>query len=319
MFKKYFTQTAHKQSEATLLKTNTISALVCIGASKLADANNKLESEILCKKNKHINSTVRYKAVIYTDKNRAIQHLSRDGEIIDLLHIKGDNPCIRSFNSTSELLHYLKLSQNQSDRILLSSYDQSLEASTICDKSLYTFYNSKRDVFYSMAFNGEISSLDSLIRQNGFVEWISKNKPELLYDKNCDVSEFLFFWLIKCIVTNDIDTLDGLRTGMSSLLNQSFKGHYNLLFADGTGVYAFSYNLGNNSDYCALSYKINRDEFNILSYQISSNKHDDNYIVMKENNVYYFPSRGALQRYVNLSPMKQQYTKVDQCLNYVFA
>ncbi len=185
--------------------------------------------------------------------------------------------------------------------------------------SPYTFTDPLRNVTYTMVTDGEVEKNNLLLRLSGFVEWLDNNSPETLSSNTQDDIEYLFLWLVKSILQCNGDVLTGLHKGLSMLSKNNIGGHYNILFSDGNGVFAFSNNIKNSNVGNKLTYKISRNVHNIYCYVVKNCKETPElgWTDLKEHNLYYFPTHGAMQVYANIDTNQYSDTKFKAGVNWV--
>ena len=131
-----------------------------------------------------------------------------------------------------------------------------------------------------------------------------QTNPEYINSTDHTGGEYLFLWLVKIIKDHQGTVLSGLYKGLYALRLLSHQDNQiNLFFSDGTGVFAYTNNI---DPYGAvkhvMAYKISRTVDNICSYQIRSCKANPGieWTVLKEHSLYYFPTQGAMQVFINI-------------------
>jgi hypothetical protein len=182
------------------------------------------------------------------------------------------------------------------------------------------FHDPARHVTYSMLHHGSLDKDDLLMRLPGFVDWLNIHRHDMLDKELFDDSEFLFMWLIKNINAYEGDVNNGLQNALSIINKNGISGQLNILFSDGSGVYAFTnQNKSDSGLNIDISYKINRNVKNICSYVIRSSKTNPGlgWISLKERSLYYFPSYGAMLVFMDIDKAQNSELKFKPGYNWV--
>jgi hypothetical protein len=183
----------------------------------------------------------------------------------------------------------------------------------------YVFTDPLRDISYCMVADGVVGNSGLFMRLPGFIEWLDANCSEFLSSVNHDDAEYLFLWLIKCIQNCNHDVLAGLNKGLSMLNKYNIGGHFQLLFSNGAGLYAFSIMGGEAECQRKIAFKISRNIHNICSYTIRTCTETPGmgWTDIKEHNLYFFPTQGAMQVYANIDTNQYADSRFKTGLNWV--
>lgn len=153
---------------------------------------------------------------------------------------------------------------------------------------------------YSFAHHGTVDK-DSMYTFQSFQNWLSDydiqnalngNPTYYSIEDSLDIyvdSDYLFLWLVKFIEENDGDVRGGLVEGLTALNTYNIDGQVNIIFSDGTGVYAYSNNLDTTHK---MSYK---SQSTIYHYVRSSNLVENDWTPFLLHHLYYFPTQGQIE------------------------
>jgi len=292
--------------------SNAILGVICNGTTRLSDKETNLKAEFQNlihpkKEHNHRFGTVNYlhpQNNLLANQGKGISHsISHRDSLVIKRSVAIEHPLLKSNFDTEDY---------SSGKIMLACTEE-IQAQT---PFLHT--NALRDATYSMVSEGDIKKVNLLIRLTGFVDWLDANNPELLNSDNHVDAEYLFFWLVKCIQDNNGDVLSGLNKGLSMLNKYNVGGNCNILFSDGVGIYAYSNTSKNATNVRKISYKINRNVHNICSYVIKNCTETPglDWTDVKEHNLYYFPTHGAIQVYANIDTNQYSDTKFKSGVNW---
>jgi hypothetical protein len=235
-----------------------------------------------------------------------------------------DNNTVKTFNSENKesstlKQHIIHIAETGIETEMLTS-GRILLANTVNSsiQAPYTFIDALRDCTFSMIIDGKVDQTSMLMRLSGFVEWLEINRADALKSENMDEMNYLFCWLIKSIQNCNGDVFAGLHKGLSMLNKNNVSGQFNFLFSDGNGVYAYTNINKDSKSVKKLFYKISRTVHNIGSYVVknSSDSPGTGWNIVKEHNLYYFPTQGAMQVYSNIDS-NQYDTKFKAGVNWV--
>jgi hypothetical protein len=294
-----------------------MTAVICSGKAKLSDKECCLKDEINWLEKNKSGGFESYRAILVnsTVYEKGEDNLSRvaDPPIITLSNL---DSCVEPPSKQIDDISGNHISQLQNSQIYMAySVNRTLEKKAKVNPP-YTFHERNSNVYYSMLIDTESDDLNLLFRLSGFVEWLGLYKPELLFSQETNASEYLFYWLIQNIMETGGDLLNGLYKGLNTLSNHKIGGLFNLFFSDGTGVYAYSAKEECHNCIKTISFRINRDEHNIFSYVLRNSEDPDelDWIHLKANSLYYFPTRGALQNYLNINTPIRSEVKLKKCM-----
>lgn len=316
----------HQKQKVEAVNSNTETSLfctiICNGKTKLSDKNSSFKSEARWLQTNINPKSDCFKAIVYYDNDDGRVDKSGNSQDFDQNQQNSNsqnNKHAKFVTDLSKLVSSIDNSKEKNDKILLSCAVRNIKEEVSRVIPPYTFYDRLRDRFYSMVIDGELEKTNLMFRLPGFIDWLTINRPDMLYNESIQSSEYLMLWLVKCIQNSNGDILDGLRNGLTAIFNHKIGGQFNLLFSDGSGVFAFSTNNESKKILGNISYKIIRNEHSIYSYIIrnSNDIDDDSWISIKNNSIYYFPVQGALQNYINIDTVKQPEVKLNKCINYV--
>lgn len=152
----------------------------------------------------------------------------------------------------------------------------------------FTYHDSVRNLDYSFAHHGSVEKDSMRVVLPGFSDWLIdydyENGTDYAEDPAGNVdSGYLFLWIVKNIMDNDGDVKLGIVKALNSYNYYSYQyiGHnwakkrLNILFSDGTGVYAYT----NNSD-------ISADPEHIMRYRTDTTGGYKSYLVRSTTNTY---------------------------------
>lgn len=298
-------------------KRHPMSAVISCGKSRLSDKECCLKDEINWLEKNKSGGFECYRAILVnsTVYEKGENNFSRvaDPPIITLSNL---DSCVEPPSKQIDDISEDHISQLQNSQIYMAySVNKTLEKKAKVNPP-YTFHERTSNVYYCMLIDTEPDDLNLLFRLSGFVEWLGLYKPELLFSQETNASEYLFYWLIQNIMETGGDVLNGLYKGLNSLSNHKIGGLFNLYFSDGTGVFAYSAREDTRNGNKTISFRINRDEHNIFSYVLrNSEDHGElDWIYLKANSLYYFPTRGALQNYLNIDTPFRSEIKLKKCM-----
>jgi hypothetical protein len=299
----------------SLNKTN-LSAIICCGKTKFSDKECCLKDEINWLQKNKTSRFENYRAVLCHPAEDNINKHDFPGISVPPIIINKPVSQLGTVNPTIMPDSIIPPGQLNNSKIFMAC---SVRKTTVKKTEInppYTFHDRSRNVYYSMLIDNEPDDVNLFFRLSGFVDWLSLYKPELLFSKEANNSEYLFYWLIKNIQEANHDVLNGLYKGLNTTSNQNIGGPFNLLFSDGSGVYAYSWKSDSVKQGKTISFRINRNEHNIFSYVLrNSSEHDDlDWIHLKANSLYYFPPRGALQNYLNIDIPSRAEVKLKKCM-----
>lgn len=293
-----------KKSNEHLNNCN-MSSIICSGNAQLADKESHLNNEVKWLNNQNHDKYNNFGAVLYRESERNLfeqdyqTDYNNNTQINDHLNLK----TIELINNPKYLNTLCDRNDIKNSKILLACSIKSSEDNQSIWMPPYTYEDTLKRVCYSIIIDGVIDNIDSLLHLNGFLDWLSTNRPEMLIIDNSNLSEYFFLWLVKSIQENGGDVLHGLYKGLTSLSCNIIGGQFNFFFSDGTGVFTYS-NIDNVSEQQKLvSYKITRNEHNIFNYTLRNyyNLDDTEWVVTKPRRLYYFPILGAMQSCYDLS------------------
>lgn len=293
------------------LRSN-LSALVSCGRYLLSDAECGLQDEINWLSINKTAEIENYRAVICS------QHDNTD--------VSGsDPPVVIAEVFSKEPLEALqedpafafKLNSLSNATVFLAGSLIKTDDFDLFEHTPYTYFDRDRNLHYTMLMDCEPDVADLFFHLPGFVDWLGKHRPELLFNRDARPSEYLFYWLIMNILEPGTELPDGLYRGLAIISDHNLGGLFNLLFTDGTGVYAFSGKAGFVPGNKTIAFRINRDEHNIYSYVLRNTEdHQDvDWIHLKANSLYYFPTHGTLQIFPHFNPQQQSESAQKHSLN----
>ena len=175
---------------------------------------------------------------------------------------------------------------------------------------------------YSFSHHGTVNKW-SLYNIPSFQSWLSNYDIQNILDgsptyysladsvNNYVDSDYLFLWLVKYIEDNAGDVKRGLVEGLTALTTNNIDGQKNILFSDGTGVYAYS----NNIDAIhKMSYKSLQS---IYHYIRSSGTVESDWTSLSTHNLYYFPTQGQMEITYNADNCVTASFALKQGLNWI--
>jgi len=175
---------------------------------------------------------------------------------------------------------------------------------------------------YSFAHHGTVDKW-GMYHEANFQNWLSNYDIQNILNGNPTYysveesvnnyidSDYLFLWLVMYIENNNGDVKLGLVEGLSALTAKNISGQINILFSDGTGVYAYS----NNSDAThKMSYK---SQQSIYHYIRSYNAVESNWTQLDSHNLYYFPTQGQMEITYNADNCVPASFALKQGLNWI--
>jgi hypothetical protein len=297
-------------------RKSEMSAVICVGKTKLSDKECCLKDEINWLQKSKPSGLENYRAVLC---HPAEDNISNDDfPITAVPPIIVNNQSIQFGNTTSQFIpdSIIQPGQMNNSKIFMACSVNNNRKSSFQVAPPYVYHDKCNNIYYSMLIDNEPDNDNLFFRLSGFVDWLGLYKPELLFSKESKVSEYLFYWLIKNIEETDNDVLNGIYKGLNTISNQTIGGPFNLLFSDGSGVYAYSAKSDLAKPGKTISFRINRNEHNIYSYIIrNSEEHEDiDWIHLKANSLYYFPTRGALQNYIKIDAPSHAEIKLRKCM-----
>jgi hypothetical protein len=124
-------------------------------------------------------------------------------------------------------------------------------------------------------------------------------------------SDYLFLWLVKHIEDNGGDVKLGLVEGLTALTTNNIDGQKNILFSDGSGVYAYSNHI---NDAHRMSYKSLQS---IYHYIRSSGTVESDWTSLPIHNLYYFPTQGQMDITFNADNCVPASFALKQGLNWI--
>ena len=175
---------------------------------------------------------------------------------------------------------------------------------------------------YSFAHHGTVDKY-SMYNIQSFQNWLSDydiqnalNGHPTYYsiEDSLDIyvdSDYLFLWLVKFIEENDGDVRSGLVEGLTALNNNNIYGQVNIIFSNGTGVYAYSNNLDATHK---MSYKTQQT---IYHYVRSSAQVENGWTPFQLHNLYYFPTQGQIEITYNADNSVPASFALKQGLNWI--
>jgi hypothetical protein len=314
-------QAENKEEIKGLSETTLFCSVVCNGKSKLTDKAINLKQETQWLKDITNEHKDNFKAIIYYEHDSGDKVTSGNSHDNDPAQLQcQNNKHAHLVKDISKVLSAIEKSKVKNDKILLACTVKNPKNELSEMIPPYTYYDRLRDRFYSMVIEGKLENINLMLRLPGFIDWLNVNRPEMLYNDCFQSSEYLMLWLVKCIQNSNGDILDGLRSGLTAIFNHKIGGQFNLLFSDGSGVFAFSNEYDSKKEKGNISYKIIRDEQTIFSYILRNNHpslNDSEWIHIRYKSLYYFPVQGALQNYINIDIATQPEAKLNKCMNWV--
>jgi hypothetical protein len=288
-----------------LSSVRLLSALVSCGSYRLADAECGLGDELNWLSINKTDNIVSYRAVVcYPDA------VSDDGVSAPPLVLDGFLNQEATETEPAPPSSELNLMNLQTATVFLAGSLDSSSEPNLPRHPPYSYLDAARNIHYSMLIDCEPEVGDLFFQLPGFVDWLGKNKPDLLFSRSAQASEFLFYWLLSNILEPGTDLQNGLFRGIEIISNHNLGGLFNLLFSDGTGIYAFSGKGSGVSAGKTICFRINRDEHNIFSYILRNTEdHQDlDWIHLQTNCLYYFPTHGTLQIFSHFKAQPQAET-----------
>jgi|GEM_PF-6028488 len=282
-----------------------MSAVIRVGKTDVSDQSSFLEDEIQWLTTQDNSETKNYKAVLINPDEKAEKSvISQTSEPYLIFTIDAasftENPDQQ--NGSDSAPHQQEFPDSQI--CLACSAEQNSGQQSITSPP-YTFYDKATNSHYGMIIDLEPDDIDRLFRHSDFVEWLGVYKPNLLFSRDFNNSEYLFYWLIYHIIKADNKVTEGLHNGLSSWIPQSLGGLFNIFFTDGTGVYTYSNKVETNSGSKTVFFRIRRDGNSVYSYILrnSEDKLDFDWIHLQPNSLYYFPISGELRYYLFLNSL----------------
>jgi len=282
-----------------------MSAVIRVGDTKPSDREGALDNEIRWLQTHDGSESEKHNAVLISPEDRTEKAvIGQASEPHLVFHVNADsfkeNPDQQIGNDG--VSHQQEFPDSKI--CLACSAEQNSEHQTITSPP-YTFYDKATNSHYGMIIDLEPDDIDRLFRHSDFVEWLGVYKPNLLFSRDFNNSEYLFYWLIYHIIKADNKVTEGLHNGLSSWIPHSLGGLFNIFFTDGTGVYTYSNKADTNSASKTVFFRIQRDGNNVYSYILrnSEDKLDFDWIHLQPNSLYYFPISGELRYYLFLNSL----------------
>lgn len=282
-----------------------MSAVICAGTSNASNQDSSLDAELRWLSTQKNCAKIDYRAVLIDyDHKPGKAEISPNPETHLVFRINAEN----GDGDLSKQIHYDSAApenKDQTPRICLAcSAENHAEQQTIAYPP-YTFHDKMANSHYSMVIDSEPVDIDQLFRNPDFVKWLGVYKPNLLFSREFNNSEYLFYWLIYHIIKADNKVTEGLHNGLSSLFPQDIGGLFNFIFTDGTGAYAYSQIAEIHSGNDAILFRIQRDGHNEYKYILRNSMDglENDWIHLRPNCLYYFPISGELRYYMFLNSL----------------
>ncbi|OQB32185.1 MAG: flagellar basal body rod modification protein [Bacteroidetes bacterium ADurb.Bin174] len=165
----------------------------------------------------------------------------------------------------------------------------------------------KNSMYDIQSFQNWLSDYDIQNALNGHPTYYSiEDSLDIYVD-----SDYLFLWLVKFIEENDGDVRSGLVEGLTALKNNNINGQVNIIFSDGTGVYAYS---NHNDTAHRMSYK---SQQTIYHYVRSYTTVPPGWNSLELHHLYYFPTQGQMDITYNADESVPASFALKQGLNWI--
>ena len=175
---------------------------------------------------------------------------------------------------------------------------------------------------YSFAHHGTVDKA-AMYDVQSFQDWLTEydiqnvlngNPTYYSIEDSLDIyvdSDYLFLWLVKYIEENEGDVRSGLVDGLTALNTYDIDGQVNIIFSDGTGVYAYSNNLDATHK---MSYQ---SQQTIYHYVRSSSQVENGWTPFLLHHLYYFPTQGQVEITYNADNSVHANFALKQGLNWI--
>lgn len=309
---------AKKLSKSNALKQDcTVTGIVCSGITLLRSPESGFKDELAWLIHNCREHTDGYGAVYYHETDYDKHHYQLLGR---LPHPEANHPThhiIRQDSGNSQrakLDAFAALACQKSGKVMMAYTRKIHHDNDLATSAPYTFTDISSQITYSMIHHGSVDKDQLLLRLPGYVEWLRTFHPQMLDKENFDDSHYLFMWLVRNICAHKGDVVSGLQQALIVIHNNALPGQINILFSDGTGIYAYTNDNSNHaSSGIRMAYKISRNVHNICSYKVRSSKaqHQPDWTTLKEHSLYFFPTQGAMLVYVDIDIITTPVRKVQ--------
>lgn len=296
---------AKKQSQTDIKQQKKhMTALICMGKSILSDKDSLLQVELNWLNSSGNNGFDNYRALLINCRNNfdnTEENLNPEPHRMYKSNhdSRGDTFPLPVLGNNDLFLKQLLNAKIH----LACSVNNNLEKQTKAYPP-YTFHCEPANSNFSFMIDNEPDDVSLLFRIPDFVEWLGIYKPSLLFSRESNNSEYLFFWLIYNIKRTENDVFKGLFNGLNSFSSLSIGGLFNIFFTDGSGVYTYSNKQEIHNGSKTIFFKIHRDEHNSFGYVLRNSEDlvDFDWIHLKANSLYYFPISGKLRYHLCANP-----------------
>ncbi len=301
----------------------SISAIACNGTTILQDSDSGFAEEITWLLTSGREYADGYGAVYYHDSDYDKHHYQLLCQPANPDKVKVSNHILKTnanITNHSSFEGFTEDAKKKSGKVLMAYTKKQHGKIKPESNAPYHYTDDSSKVTYSMIHHGTLDKDMLLLRLPGFVDWLNANRKEMLNKELFSDSEYLFMWFIKNIYACQGDVLSALQKALTILNNNAIQGQINIVFSDGTGIYAYTNENNSHSENSInIAYKISRTIQNICSYKVRSGKSNPGlgWTTLKEHSLYFFPTQGAMLVYIDIDKVKEAELKFQPGYNWV--